>query len=103
MIELELLQPREAKRKGIINQGKIAVADAGDAQGGCEAECGRWLQARQHVTSIQVELLKAIEGRGPEPAVELGIELTAEADATGLVEEDSGQDQSARRGFWRRW
>ena len=115
IIELEPLQHRE----GGINLGQIAAADAGGAQPGSEAERG-WRQgqraqrqqARQIAVAVELELLEAIEDGGPEPAVEFGVAVAAEADgfegeaADGAAvrgddlaggSSDSG---SSRLGFW---
>jgi hypothetical protein len=78
--ELEVLQPREKKRTCSINLGEITAADAGEAQGRREAERRRGQRARWHDGPIELKLLEAIKRGGSEPAVELGVQVMAEAD-----------------------
>lgn len=99
--ELELLQPREMKCGGNFNLVEITAAESGDAQRGREAEHGRRQRPPRIVAQVEIELLEAIEGGGPEPAVELGAEVTAEADAVAVTEGEAasgagvhGEDRS---------
>jgi len=92
--EREVPEPGEVGLAG-SRVGELAEAEMRDAEGGREAQRGRRhrRRGRRREAVGDVELLEAVEGRGPEPAVEAGEREVGDGEAAGRAPvrcEDAG-------------